>query len=359
MSTSDDILIQVTGRVGHVTLNRPQALNALTYDMAMALEQALDAFAGDSSVAMVLIDAAGDRAFCAGGDIQELYRSGKAGDLAYGRMFWADEYRLNHKIASYAKPYVALMDGIVMGGGVGISAHGSHRIVTERTMLAMPECGIGLVPDVGGSHILGMAPGHVGEYLGLTGARIGAADALVAGFADSYVPADKIEALRASILADADLGAIGRMAAQAPAGLLAANRTAIDRCFSAHSVPAIMARLEDEGSDWAKATLKALLHGSPLSLVSALEIIRAARADRDLARALAREFRFVSRCMQDGDFLEGIRAAVIDKDRTPHWRHAGPGTVSDEERAAMLAPPPGGDIDVTAARGNASSGRII
>ncbi|MEL6934382.1 MAG: 3-hydroxyisobutyryl-CoA hydrolase, partial [Pseudomonadota bacterium] len=178
------VRIRQNGTVGHITLTRPKAMNALTHGMALLIEKALDDWAFDPSIEYVLIDAEGDRAFCAGGDLLSLYQAGQAGDFACAADFWRDEYRLNHKIATYPKPYVALMHGVVMGGGVGISAHGSHRIVTDNTMIAMPECSVGLIPDVGGSLILANAPGHVGTYLGLTGERMGPGDAIFAGFAD-------------------------------------------------------------------------------------------------------------------------------------------------------------------------------
>ena len=187
MNVTNDISIRIVNRVGRITLTRPKALNALTYAMALAIEAALDEWVEGDEVDLVLIDGAGERAFCAGGDIQQLYDTGRAGDFSYGRKFWADEYRLNAKIANLPFPYVAVMDGITMGGGVGISAHGSDRIVTERSMIAMPECGIGLVPDVGGSFILSRAPGHLGEYLAMTGHRMGPGDAVLAGFGDSQI----------------------------------------------------------------------------------------------------------------------------------------------------------------------------
>jgi len=178
-----EIHIRVVNGVGRITLNRPKALNALSYEMCVAIEDALDEWVEGGEVKLIVIDAEGDRAFCAGGDIADLYERGMAGDFEFGQKFWADEYRLNAKIANLSIPYVALMDGITMGGGVGISAHGSDRLVTERSMIAMPECGIGLVPDVGGSYLLAKAPGHLGEFLAMTGYRMNAGDAVLAGFA--------------------------------------------------------------------------------------------------------------------------------------------------------------------------------
>jgi len=191
----DDILIRKVGVTGRITLTRPDALNAMTYEMCMAIGAALEDWRDDSSVRIIIIDAEGAKSFCSGGDIAELYKTGKAGDFAYGRKFWADEYRINVQIKNYPKPYVAIMDGIVMGGGVGISAHGSHRVVTENTLFAMPECGIGLVPDVGGNWLLARAPGRTGEYLAATGTRLNAADCLYAGIGDVFVPEAKLPEL--------------------------------------------------------------------------------------------------------------------------------------------------------------------
>jgi enoyl-CoA hydratase/carnithine racemase len=326
-----------------VTLNRPKSLNALTYEMASELEAALRRWATDASVAIVLVNAAGDRAFCAGGDIQDLYASGKAGDFDYGRRFWADEYRLNAFIANYPKPYVAIMDGIVMGGGVGVSAHGSHRVVTERTVLAMPECSIGLIPDVGASWRLAHAPGHVGDYVGLTGTRLGPGDAIYAGFADHFVSTTRLEEMKGTLVETGDAAAIADFAEAPTAGELAEHRRAIDAAFGRSDVLAIIAALEADGSGWAGKTLAALRRGSPLSVACAFEVIRRARQAARIEDALAMEYRFASRCMEHGDFLEGIRAAIIDKDRKPAWTHGRIEEVPPDGVAAMLAPAAGGD----------------
>ncbi|RMF34050.1 MAG: enoyl-CoA hydratase/isomerase family protein [Alphaproteobacteria bacterium] len=322
------IRIRTEGRVGRVTLARPEALNALTHEMALALEDALRGWADDPAVTMVLIDAEGERAFCAGGDIQRLYDTGRAGDFAYGRRFWTDEYRLNLLIAEYPKPYVALMQGFTMGGGVGISCHGSHRVVCESSRIAMPECGIGLIPDVGGSYLLARAPGHLGEFLGLTGTRMGPGDAIHAGFADMFVPAERWPALTAALVAEPDPAAVlPRFAEPAPDSPLAARQAEIDAvwCGALDEIR--------EGADPEAA--KALARGCPLSLACALETIRAARAG-GVREALIREYRFTARCMEHGEFLEGIRAAVIDKDRNPHWQ-----VEATPERVAMMLAPLG------------------
>ena len=259
MSAGNDILLRVEGRAGHATFNRPQALNALSYDMAMALEAALDDWRDDPAVDMVLIDAEGEKAFCAGGDINALYTTGKTGNLDYARTFWADEYRLNAKIAAFPKPYVALMDGIVMGGGVGVSAHGSYRIVTDRTMLAMPECGIGLIPDVGGTWLLGHAPGRIGEYLGLTGARIGAADAIHAGFADLFVPSEELDDLKARLIATGDPSSISEFAAEPPAGDLAGIEADLETVFSGATVADVRKALGRIEAEWAGKDRKSVV----------------------------------------------------------------------------------------------------
>jgi enoyl-CoA hydratase/carnithine racemase len=344
VSAGDDILLRVEGRVGRATLNRPKALNALSYDMAMALEAALNEWRDDPAISMVLVDAAGDKAFCAGGDINALYSTGRSGNLDYARTFWADEYRLNAKIAAFPKPYVALMDGIVMGGGVGVSAHGSHRIVTERTMLAMPECGIGLIPDVGGTWLLAHAPGRIGEYLGLTGTRIGAADAIHAGFADCFAHSDRLEELKTRLIETGSPDCIADFTTEPEAGDLVSIAGDLDRSFSGRTVADCRAALEAIEAEWAEKSVKAIGRGSPISLACTLDMVRAARDEASVAGSLKREYRFVSRCMEHGDFLEGVRAAIIDKDRSPAF--AGAPDATREAVDFMLSPPPEGDIDI-------------
>ncbi|MEM8752649.1 MAG: enoyl-CoA hydratase/isomerase family protein [Pseudomonadota bacterium] len=345
---TEEILIRVEGRAGRITLNRPEALNSLTYDMLRAIDRALDEWRGDDRVALVVIDAAGDRAFAAGGDIVDLYRTGREGDFKFGQDFWAFEYRLNAKVARYPKPYVAIMHGFVMGGGVGVSALGSHRVVTDGTQVAMPEVGIGLVPDVGGSKLLADAPGRAGEYLGMTGARMGPADAIYAGFADAYVPAAKLEALKAKLVETGDPAAVASFAAKPEGGELAYFRLPIDDAFEAATAVELEAKLEDgaaAGLEWATATLKALRKGCPLSVAAAMEMVRAARG-MTLEEALAQEYRFTSRCMEHGEFLEGIRAAVIDKDREPKWAKPRLADVTAADVDFMLAEAEGGDLKV-------------
>lgn len=319
---STDIHIRKEGRAGRITLTRPKTLNALSYDMATAIEAALEDWRSDDDVALILVDATGDKAFCAGGDIQQLYDTGRAGDYGFGRRFWADEYRLNARIARYPKPYVALMQGFVMGGGVGISCHGSQRVTCESTQIAMPECGIGLVPDVGGSLILARAPGRLGEYLGTTGSRMGPDDAIHAGFADVYVPELKWDALTAALVETGDPAVIAAHAETPPPGALRALSPQIDRHFGGETLHDILNALRAEDSDFARDTLKLLSRNSPLSMACAIEMIHRLRGPAvDITRALGLEYRFTYRAMEQGDFLEGIRAAIIDKDRKPNWKH--------------------------------------
>ena len=317
-----DISIRKTGRAGRITLTRPKALNAMSYDMCLAIEAALDDWATDDDVALVIIDAEGDKAFCAGGDIQQLYDTGRAGDFAYGQTFWRDEYRLNAKIAEYPKPYVAFMQGFTMGGGVGISCHGSHRIVCDSSQIAMPECGIGLVPDVGGSLILANAPGRLGEYLGLTTSRMGPADAIYAGFADTFIPQDAWPALIERLEETGDPAQIDTARETPPQGVMRELQADIDAHFAGEDLQSIVNALKASDSAFAADALKAMGRNSPLSMACAVEILHRLRGPAaDIRRALELEYRFTFRAMEQGDFLEGIRAAVIDKDRSPNWQH--------------------------------------
>lgn len=331
-----DIVLRIDGRAGRATLNRPQALNALTYDMANAMEAALDQWRDDPAIDLVVIDAEGPRAFCAGGDIADLYATGKAGDFAFGQKFWADEYRLNAKISEYPKPVVTFLQGFTMGGGVGVGCHASHRIVGESSQISMPECGIGLVPDVGGSLLLARAPGRMGEYLGVTAARMGPGDAIKAGFADAFIPEADWPTVIAALCTTGRVDLPQHAAPDAP---LFAHQTEVDGLFTAPSLKSLIAALEASGTPFAAVTLKALLRNSPLSTEATLQLLNALRPTADIRTALRLEYRFTARAMERGDFLEGIRAAIIDKDRTPHWRHD-PRQDLTAEAAAMLAPLP-------------------
>jgi len=343
-ASREDVVLSRRGVAGHILLNRPHALNAITYEMLQAMSAALRDWSADDDVQLVVIEGAGERAFAAGGDIQQIYAHGLEQNFQPAADYFTAEYRLDAQIASFPKPYVALMDGIAMGGGVGVSSNGSHAIVTERTLVAMPECGIGLVPDAGGSYILAKAPGRLGEYCGLTGARLGPADAIEMGFAGTFVPAAGLGALCDELCEAGDVTAIERAATTPPPGVLAGWRAVIDDAFAASDVPAIIARLHALGdTPPAQQALNAIRRGSPLSLVSALEIIRRNRDAQSIEAGLALEYRFTHRALEHADFREGVRAAVIDKDRRPKWSDPDPSSVSPERVAAMLAPPAAGE----------------
>jgi len=335
---SDDILIRVEGRAGRITLNRPKALNALTWDMCTRIEAALDDWAEDDGVAMLVIDGAGDKAFCAGGDIAEMYATGTAGDFDYGRRFWADEYRMNAKLFNFPKPVATFLQGFTMGGGVGVGCHASHRIVCDTSRIAMPECGIGLVPDVGGSLILARAPGRLGEYLGVTAARMGPGDAIHAGFADYLVQLEDWEPLKAELSETGDWTAVDRAAAPAPDAPLAARQAEIDALFAGDALRDILNALRHAGTEFTGETLEAMGRNSPLSMACAVDLIRRVRGRDTIEAALELEYRFTSRSMEKGDFLEGIRAAIIDKDRQPRWQHETMEGPSNREVSAMLLP---------------------
>jgi enoyl-CoA hydratase len=337
--TMTDLICRVENTTGRMTLNRPDALNAITHAMCLEMETQLMAWADDDCVTQILVDAAGEKAFCAGGDIQHLYDHGRKGDFAFGQRFWADEYRLNKLIADYPKPYIVLMQGFVMGGGVGISCHGSHRVVGETSKIALPECGIGLIPDVGGSYLLASAPGHLGEYLGLSGARMDAGDACFAGFSDFFIPQDRWPTLTQKLIEDGTPEAILAMANAAPDNILSRHLAEINNIFSAPDLPQIIAKLNAlDDSDFIGKTRAALSRHSPLAMAASLAVIRAVRQSPIIDTALEWEYRVTARSSRDGDFLEGIRAAIIDKDKNPQWRHASADHVPPQELAALLAP---------------------
>ncbi|MEU6890665.1 enoyl-CoA hydratase/isomerase family protein [Streptomyces sp. NPDC046557] len=329
-ATDATALFTVEGHTGVITLNRPRALNALTHPMVLRITEALAAWEQDPAVTQVLLRGAGERGLCAGGDIRAIHDDAKAGGNA-SIDFWRDEYRLNARIAGYPKPYVALMDGIVMGGGVGLSAHGAVRIVTERSRVAMPETGIGFVPDVGGTHLLARAPGLLGTHLALTGAAVGAADALLCGLADHFVPAGLLPELTADLAGAPVARVLSRHAGHAPPpGELAAHRGWIDHCYAADTVEEIVERLLASGEPAAKETAETILTKSPTSLKVTLEAVRRARELGTLEKVLAQEFRVSSHVLRSPDLIEGIRAQVVDKDRTPRWR---PATLPEVDRA--------------------------
>lgn len=333
-----EVHTRIEGTTGRITLTRPQALNALSYQMCLDIDAALIAWHDDPAVTQVLIDAEGPRAFCAGGDIAQIYHHGLARDYDFGRRFWFDEYQMNARIAEFPKPVISLMQGFVMGGGVGLGGHASHRIVAETSQVSMPECGIGLVPDVGGTNLLARAPGQVGKYLGTTGYRMDPADATFAGFADHFVPQADWPALVAALVAAGGPAPIADFVAPPPQGRLTALRPLIDRLFAAGTAGEILQDLAGDSGDFAAGTLKILNRASPLSLALTIEMQNRQRANPGLRAALAMEYRVNFRIQEFGDILEGTRAAVIDKDRNPKWKHASFAAVAPDEVAFMLAP---------------------
>ncbi|MHA6895422.1 enoyl-CoA hydratase/isomerase family protein [Ralstonia pseudosolanacearum] len=340
------VIAEVRGGIGWLTLNRPQALNALSLEMIRALSHALMAWQHDPAVRAVILRGEGGKALCAGGDIRFFHRAATARDPQL-ITFFTEEYRLNHLIFRYAKPYIALMDGVVMGGGMGISQGASLRVVTGRTRMAMPETNIGLFPDVGGGWFLARLPGHVGEYLGVTGQVIDAADALSVGLADCHVPADTLAAV-VRRLRDGTWQSAEQIAAcfteaatdpDATRAVIAPHRAAIDACFSQTTVPAILADLAGcPDADWAAQTGQQMARRSPLMMAVTLEQIRRGR-HTTLADELRRELDMMARVFDAGDGIEGIRALAVDKGHAPQWRHASVDAVREDEVAAFFASP--------------------
>jgi enoyl-CoA hydratase len=322
------ILIGGEGALRVIELNRPEALNALTLEMIRAMAAYLDHFETAPAAGYVALRGAGSRGLCAGGDIRTLYNSILSGD-GWAEAFWAEEYALNARIGEYPKPYISLMDGIVMGGGVGVSAHAKYRIVTERTKIAMPEVGIGLIPDVGGTWLLSRAPGETGTCLALTGMTVGGADAVYAGLADYFVEAAKLDDLLKAVAAlpapadPAALTALLKSHHQPHAtSLLLVNRKTIDACFAKDRVEDIILALERTQTPFARDVLAQMRAKSPVNLKVTLELLRRARTANNLRACLESEFTAIMQAIRHPDAVEGIRAAVIDKDRNPKWRPA-------------------------------------
>ncbi|MFE6821624.1 enoyl-CoA hydratase/isomerase family protein [Streptomyces sp. NPDC057690] len=316
------VLLHTAGRAAHITLNRPRAINALNHAMVRRIDAALTEWERDPAVETVVVSGAGERGLCAGGDIRAVHDDARDDDGTASAAFWRDEYHLNARIARYPKPYVALMDGIVMGGGVGVSAHGSVRIVTERSRIAMPETGIGFVPDVGGTHLLARAPGELGTHLALTGAQIGAGDAVPCGLADHCVPSASLRQLADDLAELPVREALDRHVQPLPAGELAGHRAWIDTCYAAGTVEEIVRRLFAHGDPAAKEAAETLLTRSPTSLKVTLAALRRARRLGSLERVLEQEYRVSCAALTTPDLVEGIRAQVIDKDRNPRWSPA-------------------------------------
>jgi enoyl-CoA hydratase len=343
MADSAEIAVERRGQLGLITLNRPKALNALTFDMVVAVRSILDEWAFDHRVHTVALVGAGERGLCAGGDIVALYGLAKTGDFASAAEFWRAEYALNALIASYPKPYVAIMDGLVLGGGIGVSAHGSYRVVTERSQLGMPETGIGFVPDVGGTWLFSQMPGEFGTHLALTAATVGAGDAIALGLADYFVSASGIPRLLAELETLSAEEAIAAAAEPAPAAILVHTGGWLGEAYAGDSVSTITSRLAAlsarlTNSSEVDAALAAISAKSPLALSVTLASLRRARHQPNLEAALVSEFRVTLRALQSPDFVEGVRAQMIDKDRDPHWLPATLAEVDDAQVEAFFAP---------------------
>jgi enoyl-CoA hydratase len=332
MTEEDTVVTTRDGRVGRILLNRPRALNALNLSMIRACAAILDAWRDDPHVHAVVIEGAGDRAFCAGGDIRALRDGHLAGQLDAVRQFFAEEYALNLTIATYPKPYVALIDGLCMGGGIGLSVHGPYRVATEHAGFAMPETAIGFFPDIGATFLLPRLPGELGTYLGLTGLRVNGADAVHAGFATHFTPRARLADLSAALARDG-VAALAQYDETLANFSLAEHRAAIDRCFSADKVGEIVNRLEATHDEWARAALTALRQVSPAALHWTLRALRRGR-DLTLKQALDAEIALTGTTMSHPDFAEGVRAMVVDKDRKPAWQ---PARIEDVDPAVIDA----------------------
>lgn len=344
------VLLTREGAIGRITLNRPRVINALTLEMVRNIRAALDVWRVEPSVAVILIDGAGERGLCAGGDIGAIYRSGMARD-GLAELFWREEYQLNALIKRYPKPVVAIMDGLVMGGGVGLAAHASHRVVTERTQLAMPEARIGFIPDVGGTWLLSRCPDRVGTYLCLTGTSLSAPDAVACGFADYFVPQARLGALLRRLTttvfgfetAHHATIEIGKFAQPLPPSPVLARKPLIDGLFGADSVSDIRDRLRSHGDEFAVEAGRLLDRNSPTSLVLTLALLRRSAFSRSLEACLATEYRIAVRLLAGSDLYSGIRSAVIDKSQRPQWR---PATLAEAQMLdieSYFAPLPGAE----------------
>ncbi|HEV2365127.1 MAG TPA: enoyl-CoA hydratase/isomerase family protein [Caulobacteraceae bacterium] len=339
---ASEVLIRRQGAVGRLTLNRPQALGALTTNMCKRMIEALLAWRADDGVRLVLIDHAGERGFCAGGDIRALERSAKTDGGAAARSFFQTEYRLDHLIFAYPKPVATIMDGVVMGGGVGISWTARYRIATERTQFAMPETGIGLFPDVGGSWFLSRLHGAAGAWLAMTGSRLKAAGLEILGIATDVTPSSGLEELKTAIVADPDAIETILTEKEADPGRskMIEHHDDIDRLFGGDKVEDITARLEADGSDWALAQRGMMAQKSPTSLKVALRQLQLGRAMTDFAQAMAMEMRIAARLVMGHDFAEGVRAVILDKDNAPRWRPQRLAEVTEAVVEAIFAPLP-------------------
>lgn len=346
MGGEPDIICEKRGAAGLIVLNRPQALNALNLTMVRAMASALDTWAVDPGIRNIVVMGAGEKAFCAGGDIRALHDLGRSGAHEEALGFWREEYELNIRIKTYPKPYIALMDGIVMGGGVGVSLHGSHRVAGDKTLFAMPEVGIGFFPDVGATFVLPRLHGRAGEYLALTGARIKTADAVALGLATTYVPSERMPALLEDLLkGEAPADAISRHNANAGLPPLRNEEAVIEEAFGQETLTGIFKTLERlaRESHFAADTLATMRTKSPTSLAIAHEQMRIGPS-LDFVAAMNMEFRIVSRILEGHDFYEGVRAVIIDKDQKPVWVPSRIEDVKPQDIAAYFAPLPHGEL---------------
>ncbi len=315
-----DLIETRKGNTGRITLNRPAALNAMTHDMVRRMARILSEWEADPTITLILVDGAGDKAFCAGGDVAALYAAGKAGRFEEVIAFWRDMYALDAQIAELKTPYVALMDGITMGAGVGIGLHGAHRVVTERTMFALPECGIGLVPDVGASYLLAALPEGLARLIALTGTRLGGSDCVALGLADCQIPSGhKTEAI-AMMLGSGNLDTLSEISTGSTENELLGREAQVEDAFAGSDPTSMRECLDEISADWARKASRALSAGSPTAQALTIKLLDQARKDRNLRRCLDRDLQATTFCLTLGDFLEGVRAAIIDKDHRPSWR---------------------------------------
>jgi enoyl-CoA hydratase len=349
--TNRDIRFERLGRLGIAVLDRASALNALSREMVQALSRQLAAWKDDPAIDAVLVKAVPGRAFCAGGDVRMVTDLARTQGVEAATPFFRDEYRMNWRIHTFPKPYAALLDGITMGGGVGISVHGGYRVVTENTMFAMPETGIGFFPDVGGTWFLPRCPGEIGMYLGLTGARLNGADCLEAGIGTHAVPAARlgeVEAMLVERLDGGDAQAVVRECLEAAAGpigdgTLAGLRAPIDRCFGGETVAEVLRRLEAEPDGFGREQLATLAGKSPLAVHVTFAQLRRGRR-LSIEDCLRLEYHMVHHTLEAGDFIEGVRALLVDKDKRPRWRHRALDAVPQQEVGAMFTPLPAGEL---------------
>ena len=334
---SDEVLRRVVDGVGFATLNRPKAINSLNQGMVDELRAVLAGWEQDTGVGAVVLSGAGERGLCAGGDVVAIYHSARADGVA-ARRFWHDEYLLNGQIGRFPKTYVSLMDGIVMGGGVGVGAHANTRVVTDTSKIAMPEVGIGFIPDVGGAYLLSRAPGSLGLHAALTGAPFSGADAIALGFADHFVPHDKLDTFSAAIVADGVEAALAAHAVEPPPSNLAAGRDWIDQCYSGDTVADIVAALRGHDAGPANDAANLIATRSPVALSVTLEAVRRAAKLDTLEDVLTQDYRVSCASLRSHDLVEGIRAQLVDKDRNPQWSPASLAQVSAADVDAYFAP---------------------